>query len=141
VLGEEPEPPERSAAQWAAIALGSVSATALTLVLALLIANLGFESRRRGSHETRLERLVDKAPGLEQVREALLAEGAREVARARGDQGLRQLAAEWGGALEGEVLAKGERWGTTRVFATGDFVYILYFDATQVLQDFSCVRR
>lgn len=141
MLGEEREPAERSGAQWAAIVVGSVAATALTLALAMLIANLGFESRRMGSHEGRLERLVDKAPVLEQVRAGLATEGAEEVAAALGEAGLERLAEEWGGARRDEVLEKGRRWASTRAFLTGDFVYVLYFDGTELLQDFTCVRR
>ena len=141
MLGEEPEPTPRSGAQWAAIVLGSVGATTLTLLLAMLIANLGFEYRRGSSHEGRLERLVEKRPGLEQVREGLAAEGAREVASAGDAVALARLAEAWAGAQSGEVLEKGTRWASTRAFLTGDFVYILYFDGERLLQDFTCVRR
>jgi len=141
VLGEEPEPAPRSGAQWAAIVVGSVSATALTLLLALLIANLGFEYRRGSSHESRLERLVEKAPTLEQVRAGLASEGAHEVAQAGDAVSLARLAQDWGGARSGEVLEKGTRWSTTRAFLAGDFVYILYFDETRVLKDSTCVLR
>jgi len=141
VLGEEHEPAERSGAQWAAIVAGSLVATALTLALALLIANLGFESRRVSSHETRLERLVEKAPVLEQVQAGLSAEGAEEVAAADAGARLALLADEWGGERRDEVMEKGERWSSTRAYLAGDFVYILYFDATRLLQDFTCVRR
>lgn len=141
MLGEEREPAERSGAQWAAIVVGSVVATGLTLALAMVIANLGFESRRLNSHEGRLARLVDKAPVLEQVRAGLAAEGAEEVAAAEGGAALERLAGEWGGARREEVLEKGRRWASTRAFLTGDFVYVLYFDDSELLQDFTCVRR
>lgn len=141
MLGEEPERATRSGAQWAAIAVGSVGGTALALLLAMLIANLGFEYRRGSSHEGRLERLVEKAPILEQVREGLANEGTLEVARAEDAVSLARLARDWGGARGGEVLEKGTRWSSTRAFLSGDYVYILYFDGTRVLQDFTCVRR
>jgi hypothetical protein len=141
VLGEEPEPTRRSVAQWSAIVVGSLGATAVTLLLAMLIANIGFEYRRGSSHQGRLARLVEKAPRLDQVQEGLAGEGAHEVAAAGDAAALARLAEDWGDGRRGEVLEKGARWASTRAFLTGDFVYILYFDGERVLRDFTCVRR
>ena len=75
------------------------------------------------------------------MRAGLAAEGTHLVASADAPLALRSLAERWGDAHLEEVLEKGGRWRSTRAFEAEDYVYVLYFDAQQVLQDFTCFPR
>lgn len=121
--------------------LASLALTALAAYLAFLLGAFGFDTRRFAQHERRLERLRAKQPRLEQVVQGLEEEGSRLLAAPASDDELRQVAAARGGRRAAEVVAKGRRWGQTRVFLAADMVYFLYFDGEGVLRDFTCASR
>lgn len=133
------EPPER--AKRAATIAGGVVGTALLVGLAMSLGSWGFRYRSTSLHEGRLSRLVERQPRLEQVVAALEGEGAAALAVPAGEAGLRRLASEHGGARGAEILEKGGRHAQARAFRAGDAVYVLYFDASGVLRDFTCVQR
>jgi len=141
MLGEAPEPQERSGKQRLAIAAGSLGVTGLALTLAMMVGTWGFEQRSSSLHRGRLERLVDRAPSLDRVVAGLADEGTLLVDSADAPAALRALAQRWGGAHADEILEKGGRWSLTRAFEAEGYVYVLYFDAQRVLQDFTCVPR
>jgi len=141
MLGEEPEPDQRSGKQWLAIAAGSLGVTGMALALAMVVGTWGFEQRRSSLHRGRLERLVDRAPSVDRVEAGLAAEGTHLVASADSPTELQALADRWGGDDAAEIVEKGSRWGSTRAFGAEGYVYVLYFDDHGVLQDFTCVPR
>jgi hypothetical protein len=134
-----PEPPDRG--KRAAVIAGGILGTALLVGLAMSLGSWGFRYRSASLHEGRLERLVERQPRIEQVVEALLAEGATPLAAPAGEAELRGLADGQGGSRAAEILDKGRRHARTRAFRAGDAVYVLYFDADGVLRDFTCLTR
>jgi len=51
------------------------------------------------------------------------------------------MAQVFGGPRRDEVLEKGARWPHTRVFDAADMRYFIYFDADEVMRDFTLVSR
>jgi hypothetical protein len=134
-----PEPSDRG--KRAAVIAGGILGTALLVALALSLGSWGFRYRSASLHESRLARLVERQPRVEQVVASLVAEGATLLAAPAGETELRRLALEHGGARSPEILEKGRRHARTRAFRAGDAVYVLYFDADGILRDFTCVTR
>jgi hypothetical protein len=98
-----------------------------------------FDIRRTDTHAGRLERLLKKTPTLAQVTAGLEDEGSPLVASPEGEDALRAAARQYGRQKQAEVLAKGGRYAKTRVFRAGDMIYFLYFDADDVMRDFTFV--
>jgi hypothetical protein len=126
--------------RWLWFVAGSTAATAILVAIAFFLGAWAFDTRRALTHETRLQRLVDRKPRLEQVVQGLEDEGSRLVASPGSDDELRAVAALRGGRRADEAVRKGRRWSTTRVFAAGDMVYFIYFDEEGVMRDFVSVN-
>ena len=133
---DESPPPNRG---W--IYAGALLVSVLACYLALWLGAWGFDYRRHSQHELRLRRLVQQEPTLDRVVRGLADDGSPLVASPDGLAALEKVAHELGGPKAEEVLAKGRRWPTTRVFAAGDMVYFLYFDRDDVLRDFAYVSK
>jgi hypothetical protein len=118
------------------VLVGSAVVSALLFAVAFGLGAAYFQVRRVSTHATRLENLLKKKPTLEQVTEGLRLEESPLVAAPVGEDGLRAAAARWGRDKRDDVLAKGRRWPTTRVFRAGDMIYFLYFDDAGVLRDY-----
>jgi hypothetical protein len=113
------------------IVAGSVGVTALVGATALMLGNWGFGQRQESMHASRLERLLKRAPTREQVDIGLREEGARFLGSARTPAELERLSeSHW--RRPAERTSAGE-WSEVRAYATGGFVYVLYFDAAGVL--------
>ncbi len=112
--------------------------TVAAFVLALLLGAAYFDARRYAAHQGRLQRLVQQQPRLAQVEAGLRDDGSPLVQSPRGDAELQALAGRWPGPRGAEILEKGRRWPTTRVFHASDMMYVLYFDQDGVLRDFTC---
>jgi len=123
-----------------AAAAGAI-VTALLVYLALLLGAWGFDTRRYLQHETRLARLLDHQPRLEQVVEAFAGESTVLVAAADTPAELERVARAKAGPKAREVLDKGARWPRLRVFLAGDMLYFAYFDAAGVMRGFTLVSR
>jgi hypothetical protein len=124
-----------------AIAAGSLALTGLLGYLAFLLGSVGYETRSFGMHDGRLRRLLALKPTLQQVTIGLHAEGTLLVATPSGEDALRRAAQRFAGPRRAEVLEKGRRWPTTRVFQSPDAVYVLYFDESGVMRDFTLAPR
>jgi hypothetical protein len=114
----------------------SLVASATLCGIAFWLGAAYFQVRRVSTHATRLERLLQKAPNLEQVTEGLRMEESPLLASPAGEPALREAASRWGREKEGEVVAKGRRWPKIRVFRAGDMIYFLYFDEAGILRDY-----
>lgn len=123
------------------IVAGSVVATALIAGFAFFLGAWAFDTRRFLTHETRLQNLVARKPTLGQVVQGLEDEGSPLLAAPVGDDELQAIAARHGRSRVADVVEKGRRWPTTRVFRAGDMVYFLYFDDAGVMRDYVCVAR
>jgi len=135
------ESDSRSAGNRLWIMAGSVAATALIAGFAFFLGAWAFDTRRLLTHETRLQHLVARKPTLGQVVQGLEEEGSPLLASPVGDAELQALAARHGRARVADVVEKGRRWPTTRVFRAGDMVYFIYFDDAEVMRDYVCVAR
>ena len=121
--------------------VGSVVATLLFAYLAFLLGAWGFDARRFGQHERRMQNLLRQSPHLDQVEQAFQEEGTILVARPGAPAELKAVAVERGGRRSPEIVEKGSRWPTVRVFLAGDMVYFVFFDADGVMRDFVIASR
>jgi outer membrane lipopolysaccharide assembly protein LptE/RlpB len=118
---------------------GSLLVTVALFAVAFVLGAQYFKLRRFATHETRLQRLLPQEPTIEQITVGLHDEGSTLVDAPEGDAALRKATARWGDQKREEILAKGRRWPTTRVFLAGDMVYFIFFDSQGVMKDFTCV--
>jgi hypothetical protein len=91
------------------VAVGSVAITSLFAYLAFLLGAWGFDARRFGQHQRRMQNLLHQAPQLDQVEQAFRDEGTLLLARPGSLGELRQQAVERAGPRSAEVLEKGTR--------------------------------
>lgn len=135
------EPAQGDARQRIWIVTGSVAATAVLAGFAFFLGAWAFDTRRVLAHETRLQRLVAQRPTLGQVLQGLADEGSPLLASPASDDELRAVAELHGRARMAEIVEKGRRWPTKRVFRAGDMVYFIYFDDAGVMSDYVSVAR
>ena len=121
------------------ILLGAAAITAILATLALLLGDIGFETRRFSLHEGRLRRLLAQQPRADQVTQALAAEKARLLGVAEDSAGAAALAGRYGGTRQEEIRAKAARWPQVRVFLAADMIYFIYFDSAGVMKDLTLV--
>jgi hypothetical protein len=142
MLDPEPEVPAPGSVPRRVVFLAlAVAATGLLGSLALYLGAWGFDFRRFAQHNGRLWRLLEHEPRMDQVVEALQAEGSPLLASPQGEGALRAEAAARGGAKAAEVMEKGRRFRNTRVFQAADMVYFIYFDDAGIMRDFTCASR
>jgi len=130
---------ERSPLKRGWIFAGALLLTGLACALAFWLGAWSFDFRRYSQHEGRLRRLVLQEPTRDRVERGLADEGSPLIEAPEGPAALEKVARSLGGRKAGEVLTKGRRWPTTRVFRAGDMLYFLYFDRDDVLRDYTCV--
>ncbi len=118
---------------------GALLLTGIACAFAFWLGAWGFDFRRYSQHEGRLRRLVLQEPTRDRVERGLADEGSPLVEAPEGSAALEKVARSLGGRKAEEVLTKGRRWPTTRVFRAGDMLYFLYFDRDDVLRDYTCV--
>ncbi len=118
---------------------GALLLTGTACAFAFWLGAWGFAFRSYSEHEGRLHRLVLKHPTRDRVERGLAGEGSALIEAPEGPVALEKVARTLGGRKAEEVLEKGRRWPTTRVFRAGDMLYFLYFDRDGVLQDYTCV--
>jgi hypothetical protein len=132
--------PEDRTKRWVAL-IGGLAVTALLVYLAFLLGAWGFDTRRFSQHERRLHGLLVRSPTLGQVEQAFEEEGTRLLARPHDREELLRVAAERGRTRADDVVDKGTRWPTTRVFVAGDMVYFVFFDRDGVMRDYLIASR
>jgi hypothetical protein len=121
------------------ILLAAAAVTAVLASLALMLGDIGFETRRFSLHEGRLQRLLALQPRADQVTDALAGENARLLGVAQDGASAAALARRYGGARQAEIEAKAARWPQLRVFLAADMIYFIYFDPAGVMKDFTLV--
>lgn len=125
-----PTPKRRAAG----IAIGAAITTG-ALGLALYLGTIGYDIRRNMMHEARLKGILVQEPTVYQVTEGLK-EKAPLMKVAHNRTEVEEAASHWGMEKQGEILSKAAKWQHVRVFAAGDMVYFIYFDADDVMRDF-----
>jgi hypothetical protein len=121
------------------ILLGAAAVTAVLVWLALMLGDVGFETRRFSLHEGRLKRLQALQPQADQVTQGLADEHARLLGVAKDGASTAALARRYGGTRQDEIRAKAARWAHVRVFLATDMIYFIYFDPGGVMKDFTLV--
>jgi hypothetical protein len=121
------------------ILLIAAAVTAVLVWLALLLGDIGFETRRFSLHDGRLKRLAALQPQADQVTQGLEDEHARLLGVARDPLAAAALARRYGGTRQAEIAAKTARWPHVRVFLAADMIYFIYFDPGGVMKDFTLV--
>jgi hypothetical protein len=141
LLDETPETDQVGPRRRAAFIAGSVLITVALLIVALWLGTLAYWVRLTSMHEGRLRNLTAKKPQIETVIAALQAEQSPLVASPGNIAELSQAAAQHGARRQDEILTKGRRWPTARVFQAGEVNYFIFFDSGGVMRDSLCVRR
>ena len=93
-----------------------------------------------GQHQARLEGVLRQEPTIYQVTEGLK-EKAPLVSVARTRAEVASATEQWGKAKQSQIYAKAAQYAETRVFAAGDMIYFIFFDARSIMRDFELVSR
>ena len=105
------------------------------LVSALVLGTLGYNIRRSNMHEARLKGILVQTPTVYQVTEGLK-EKAPLVAIVESPEELQQGLDRWAGSEREEILEKAKRFPQLRIFAAGDMMYFIFFDAEDIMRDY-----
>jgi len=119
----------------------TVVATVVTvggLATALILGTLVYDFRRSNMHEARLKGILVQTPTVYQVTEGLK-EKAPLVRIVESPEDLRDAVDRYAGDRRDVVLEKAERFPQLRIFAAGDMMYFIFFDAEDVMRDYAYV--
>jgi hypothetical protein len=105
------------------------------LVTALVLGTLGYDIRRSNMHEARLKGILVQTPTVYQVTEGLK-EKAPLVAIVESAPELEEALDRWAGENRSSVEEKAKRFPQLRIFAAGDMMYFIFFDAGNVMRDY-----
>jgi hypothetical protein len=120
---------------------GALVVTLGALTLAMLLGSASFDFRRYSVHQGRLQKVLREQPTADRLTRGLADEGTALLAVARTREELEREASARGGKRAAEIREKGARHAETRVYLAGDMLYFVFFDATGVMRDFTCVSR
>ncbi len=123
------------------IMAGALAVTIGSLMLALLLGSTGFDVRRYGQHQRRLQKVMREQPGSERLTQGLAAEGSPLLETAATPDEKERAVAARGGDRVAEIREKAARHTQLRVYQAGDMMYFIYFDAEGIMRDFTCVSR
>lgn len=118
----------------------SASVTLGGLFLALYLGNVGYDIRRTSMHEARMTGVLRQEPTIYQVTEGLK-EKAPLLEVLKTEEQIKQGAIQWGKTKVPQILSKASVSAETRVFAAGDMIYFVFFDAGSIMRDFELVSR
>ena len=116
----------------------TVVATVVTvggLTTALILGTLVYDLRRSNMHEARLKGILVQTPTVYQVTEGLK-EKAPLVAIVESPEELEQALDRWAETERDAILEKTKRFPQLRIFAAGDMMYFIFFDAEHVMRDY-----
>jgi hypothetical protein len=105
------------------------------LVVALILGTIGYDIRRSNMHEARLHGILVQTPTVYQVTEGLK-EKAPLVTIVESEAALKEAARRWGADKTSEILEKARLWPQLRIYAAGDMMYFIFFDASGVMRDY-----
>ena len=132
---------ERPAARRAVILALSVLVSLGTLGLALFLGAWAFAYRSDSLHAGRLTRMLEDRPTEARVAAGLQLEGIAQVATDASDATLLRVLGSERAEHAAEVRSKRERYPATRLYATPDHVYAVFFDADGKAADTALLRR
>lgn len=102
---------------------------------ALVLGTLAYDIRRSNMHEARLKGILVQTPTVYQVTEGLK-EKAPLVAIVESPEELEKALDRWAETERGVILEKAKRYPQLRIFAAGDMMYFIFFDAKHVMRDY-----
>jgi hypothetical protein len=105
------------------------------LAIALILGTLGYDVRRMNMHEARLKGILIQTPTVYQVTEGLK-EKAPLVRIVESPEDLEDAVDRYGGEKREVILEKAERFPQLRIFAAGDMMYFIFFDAEHRMRDY-----
>ena len=111
----------------------------MTLALAFMLGDWGFDFRRYSQHEGRLQRALQQQPTIGQLTAGLEEEGTSIVAKPQTAEDLEEAIVTHGRERALTLRQKARRWGHLRVFRAADMLYFVFFDDEGVMRDFACV--
>ncbi len=117
------------------IAIPAAVVTIGGLLSALVLGTLGYNIRRSNMHEARLKGILVQTPTVYQVTEGLK-EKAPLVAIVESPEELQQGLDRWAGSKRDEILEKAKRFPQLRIFAAGDMMYFIFFDAEHIMRHY-----
>jgi hypothetical protein len=105
------------------------------LAVALVLGTLGYDVRRMNMHEARLKGILVQTPTVYQVTEGLK-EKAPLVLIVESPEDLKDAVDRYAGDQREIILEKAERFPQLRIFAAGDMMYFIFFDAEHIMRDY-----
>ena len=123
------------------IAAGAAAVTLGALTLAMMLGSASFDFRRYTVHQARLQKVMREQPTADRLTRGLADEGTTLLAVARTREEVEREASARGGKKAAEILERSARRAETRVYQAGDMLYFVFFDASGVMRDFTCVSR
>jgi hypothetical protein len=105
------------------------------LAIALVLGTIGYDVRRMNMHEARLKGILVQTPTVYQVTEGLK-EKAPLVRIVESPEELKDAVDRYGGEKRDVILEKAGRFPQLRIFAAGDMMYFVFFDAEHVMRDY-----
>jgi hypothetical protein len=128
---QDPRASKKRMALTAAAALVAVGG----LATALILGTLGYDIRRTNMHEARLKRILVQTPTVYQVTEGLK-EKAPLVSIVESPEELEEALERWAGSARAPIEEKATRFPQLRIFAAGDMMYFIFFDAGHIMRDY-----
>jgi hypothetical protein len=147
-MGAEPRflPPEgiheedpKAARKRAILTAGAALVAVGGLATALVLGTLGYDIRRSNMHEARLKGILVQNPTVYQVTEGLK-EKAPLVAIVESPGELEDALDRWAGAERERIADKAGRFPQLRIYAAGDMMYFIFFDADDRMRDYVYVN-
>ena len=123
------------------IAAGALVVTLGALALAMLLGSASFDFRRYTVHQRRMQNVLREAPSADRLTKGLADEGTPLLAVLKANADVEREAAARGRERAAEIREKGARHAETRIYQAGDMLYFVYFDASGLMRDFTCVSR
>ena len=105
------------------------------LATALVLGTIGYDVRRTNMHEARLKGILVQTPTVYQVTEGLK-EKAPLLQIIESPEELQEALDRFAGAKREVILEKANLFPQLRIFAAGDMMYFIFFDADNVMRDY-----
>jgi hypothetical protein len=118
---------------------GASAVTLGAFALAFVLGSASFDYRRYSQHQGRLQRVMRQQPTADRLTRGLADEGTSLLAAPATRDELARVIAAHGGRKSAEIRAKAARYPGLRVYRAADMLYFIYFDANDLMRDFTCV--
>lgn len=118
-----------------ALTIGASVVAVSGLVVALVLGTIGYDIRRSNMHEARLKGILVQTPTVYQVTEGLK-EKAPLMQIIESPEELEEALDRWVGPERSAIVEKAKRFPQLRIYAAGDMMYFIFFDAKNIMRDY-----